>query len=108
MRRRRRNISEKSKYQGVSKDASPFEMNNAYRKLVMTHPPDQDCVKAQNNDEKRQIYDESVEEGFKDGGDPSDVPQFPSAILERANYHVCEPKKCENVIPSLLVTLADL
>lgn len=105
--------------QGVSKDASPSAIKKAYRKLAMTHHPDKGgdeerfkeittAFEVLNDDEKRQIYDEYGEEGLKDGGGPSDAHDLFSAMFGGASHHARGPKKGDNVVHSLRVTLEDL
>lgn len=85
----------------------------------MTHHPDKGgdeerfkeittAFEVLNDEEKRQIYDESGEEGLRDGGGPSDAHDLFSAMFGGGGHQSRGPKKGENVVHTLRVTLEDL
>lgn len=84
----------------------------------MTHHPDkggdeerfkeiQTAFAVLSDEEKRQIYDEYGEEGLRDGGGPSDAQDLFSAMFGGGGGHR-GPRKGDNVVHSLRVTLEDL
>lgn len=117
---RRRKVDNNKYYEvlGVSKDAQPNVIKKAYRKLAMTHHPDkggdeekfkeiQTAFAVLSDEEKRQVYDEYGEEGLRDGGGPSEAHDLFSAMFGGGHQHR-GPRKGENVVHSLRVTLEDL
>lgn len=83
----------------------------------MTHHPDKGgdeerfkeittAFEVLSDEEKRQLYDEYGEEGLRDGGGPSDAHDLFSAMF--GGMQSRGPKKGENVVHSLRVTLEDL
>lgn len=85
----------------------------------MTHHPDKGgdeerfkeittAFEVLSDEEKRQIYDEHGEEGLRDGGGPSDAHDLFSAMFGGGMGASRGPKKGENVVHSLRVTLEDL
>lgn len=85
----------------------------------MTHHPDKGgdeerfkeittAFEVLSDDEKRQTYDEYGEEGLKDGGGPADAHDLFSAMFGGGGSHARGPKKGDNVVHSLRVTLEDL
>lgn len=84
----------------------------------MTHHPDKGgdeerfkeittAFEVLSDEEKRQMYDEYGEEGLKEGGGPSDAQDIFSAMFG-GGMQSRGPKKGENVVHSLRVTLEDL
>lgn len=109
--------------QGVAKDAQPNIIKKAYRKLAMTHHPDkggdeemfkeiQTAFAVLSDEEKRQVYDEYGEEGLRDGGGPSEAHDLFSAMFGGGGggggHQHRGPRKGDNVVHSLRVTLEDL
>lgn len=86
----------------------------------MTHHPDkggdkdtfqmiQTAFDVLGDEEKRQIYDEYGEEGLRDGGGaPGDAQDLFSAMFGTSHMGSRGPRKGENVVHSLKVTLEDL
>lgn len=119
---RRRGKVDNNKYYellGVPKDAQPNVIKKAYRKLAMTHHPDKGgdeetfkeittAFEVLSDEEKRQVYDEYGEEGLREGGGgPSDAHDLFSAMFG-GGMSSRGPKKGDNVVHSLRVTLEDL
>lgn len=103
----------------MSKDAQPNIIKKAYRKLAMTHHPDkggdeemfkeiQTAFAVLSDEEKRQVYDEYGEEGLRDGGGPSDAHDLFSAMFGGGAQSHRGPRKGDNVVHTLRVTLEDL
>ena len=103
----------------MAKDAQPNVIKKAYRKLAMTHHPDkggdeemfkeiQTAFAVLGDEEKRQVYDEYGEEGLRDGGGPSDAHDLFSAMFGGGGHSHRGPRKGDNVVHSLRVTLEDL
>lgn len=85
----------------------------------MTHHPDKGgdeerfkeittAFEVLNDDDKRQVYDEYGEEGLRDGGGPSDAHDLFSAMFGGGVHQSRGPKKGDNVVHTLRVTLEDL
>lgn len=86
----------------------------------MTHHPDkggdeemfkeiQTAFAVLSDEEKRQVYDEYGEEGLRDGGGPADAHDLFSAMFGGGGPHSHRgPRKGDNVVHSLRVTLEDL
>lgn len=118
---RRRKVDNNKYYEilGVPKDAQPNVIKKAYRKLAMTHHPDkggdeeafkeiQTAFAVLSDEEKRQVYDEYGEEGLRDGGGPAEAHDLFSAMFGGGPHSHRGPRKCDNVVHSLRVTLEDL
>lgn len=119
--RRARKVDNDKYYEilGVPKNAQPSQIKKAYRKKAMTHHPDkggdkdtfqqiQTAFDVLGDEEKRQIYDEYGEEGLRDGGGPGDAHDFFASMFGGAGMGPRGPRKGENVVHSLRVTLEDL
>lgn len=105
---------------GVSKDDTPSQIKKAYRKLALKHHPDKGgdpelfktmtvAYEVLSDSEKREIYDKYGKEGLEQGGggghDASDIfSQFFGGGGQRQQG----PKKGENLMHPLKVTLEDL
>lgn len=85
----------------------------------MTHHPDkggdeemfkeiQTAFAVLSDEEKRQVYDEYGEEGLRDGGGPSDAHDLFSAMFGGGGHSHRGPRKGDNVVHTLRVTLEDL
>lgn len=94
-------------------------IKKAYRRLAMTHHPDkggdeenfkeiQTAFAVLSDEEKRQVYDEYGEEGLRDGAGPADAHDLFSAMFGGGGMSTRGPKKGDNVVHSLKVTLEDL
>lgn len=119
---RRRKVDNSKYYDtlGVPKDANASTIKKAYRKLAMTHHPDKGgdedrfkeittAFEVLSDDEKRQLYDEYGEEGLREGGGgPSDAHDLFSAMFGGGGPQSRGPRKGDNVVHSLRVTLEDL
>lgn len=104
----------------VDKDASTSQIKKAYRKLALTHHPDRGgdeerfkeittAFEVLSDDDKRAIYDEHGEEGLRDGGGPTDAHDIFNAMFGGGfGGQSRGPRKGENVVHSLSVTLEDL
>jgi DnaJ family protein A protein 2 len=111
---------------GVDRNANDADIKKAYRKLAVKHHPDKggdeakfkECTYAYevlSNKEKRQVYDDYGEEGLKDGG-PSNAEDIFSAFFGGGMFggggfgggRPRGPKKGENVVHPLKVTLQNL
>jgi len=109
----------------VERSASDADIKKAYRKLAVKLHPDKGGDEAKfkevtmayevlSNKEKRQIYDEYGEEGLKDGGmgggSAEDIFSafFGGGIFGGGGGRPRGPKKGENVVHPLKVTLENL
>lgn len=122
------NVDNKKYYEllGVSPNASKDEIKKAYRKLAVKLHPDKGgdeekfkevtrAFEVLSDDEKRRVYDEYGEEGLSQQGlgasmNAEDIFEafFGGGLFGRSKNRNRGPRKAEDVVHTLKVTLKDL
>lgn len=125
---RRKDVDNKKYYEllGVSQDASKDEIKKAYRKLAIKLHPDKGgdeekfkevtrAFEVLSDDEKRRVYDQYGEEGLSQEGmsggmNAEDIFEafFGGGLFGGSRSRSRGPRKGEDVVHSLKVTLNDL